>query len=350
MNANLQDALRKQLHELFPEAKDASGKREVTINCPLCEREGKPDHGRHMYISLGFDDKPPMYNCFKSTTHRGILSQSFLEEFSKHSQYIDTELMENLEKENKRVSNLGAYRLNRNKQYGFFILPSQNNALSDAKLRYINNRLGLALNYQDLKENKIILNISDLLRYNSIKTATRSEYIMNFLNTYFLGFMTNTNGSIIMKNISDPKKVQLPESIDSRYIKYNLVDNAISGYYVIPSNVDLASHVNIRIAEGTFDILSVFYHLCNQDRLNNIYLSIGSNAYLSAIKYFATSIGVVNATYHLYIDNDIPGHILPQIKDMISPLHEVYIHINASPGEKDFGVHPSRISEYVYKL
>lgn len=350
MNTQLQDALREQLHQLFPEAKDASGRTEVTINCPLCEREGNPDFGRHMYISLGCDNKPPMYNCFKRDTHRGLLSQLFLEEFSKYPQYVDAELMENVEKASKEASNLGAYRLNKKRQYGFFILPSKNNALSEAKLNYINNRLGLALNYQDLKENKIILNILDLIRYNNIRSNTRSDYILEYLNTYFIGFVTNTNGSVIMKNIADPKKVQLPESIDSRYIKYNIIDNAETGYYAIPSNIDLLSHIDIRIAEGTFDILSVFYNVCNQDKLNNIYISIGGNAYLNAIRYFCTTIGIVDATYHLYIDNDIPNHILPEIKEMITPLHDVYIHINAAPGEKDFGVHPSRINEYVYKL
>ena len=84
-----QDMLRERLHLLFPDAKDASSRREVRINCPMCERDGFPDRGHHLYISLGYGDKPPMYNCFKNMNHRGVLTNRFIETFSVNPKYMD---------------------------------------------------------------------------------------------------------------------------------------------------------------------------------------------------------------------------------------------------------------------
>jgi hypothetical protein len=105
------------------------------------------------------------------------------------------------------------------------------------------------------------------------------------------------------------------------------------------------------MAEGTFDILSVFYNLRGANRVNNVYGSIGGNSYLSFIQHFLCNIGLIDVTFHIYIDNDIKKHVLPEIERTIRPLGiEVYVHMNTMKDEKDFGVPASKIKEYVYRL
>lgn len=346
----LQDRLREQLHALFPEAKDCSGNREVSINCPLCGFEGRRDTGRHMYISLGYDGKTPMYNCFRDTEHRGKLTKSALERFTQVPQCIDTSLMQELEIYDKKVSHLSKFRLNRNNIFNIRPCFPRNDKISMWKLNYINNRLGLSLSLNNMAENKIVLNLYDILSYNRAK-LNRTKYIADFLNMYFIGFLTNNNSTLIMRNLADSNNKSIPSSISSRYIKYPIVETPDSGYYIIPSTCDIFKHIDIHLAEGTFDILSVFYNICNGDRSNKIYASIGGNTYLKCMKYFIAALGLIDISFHIYIDNDITNFTLEEISRVIKPLDiEVFVHMNVSDNQKDFGVSSDKIKDHMYKL
>jgi hypothetical protein len=202
----------------------------------------------------------------------------------------------------------------------------------------------------DLQSLKVILNIKDFLVYNNITRISRSQYTIDLLDQYFIGFLTNNNSTIILRNLVKERN-KLPEVVQDRYIKYSIVEGGFSGYYTIPSTVDIYQPVNIHIAEGTFDILSVYINLCGMNNVQNIYSSIGGNSYLNAMKYYILECGIINPIFHLYIDNDIPNQFLEQIKRVIKPLNlQVYIHMNIAPNEKDFGVSPERIKHYYYAL
>ena len=352
INTQLSDRLREQLHLLFPDSKDASAKREVTINCPLCNREGMTDTGHHMYISLGLDGKPPMFNCFRNINHRGILTKEVLEEFTGRGDIIDSELLSEIETNNKRVSNLSRYRLNRHGKLDLQVPIPQDNQISAYKLGYLNNRLGLNLTYEDLASCKIILSLYEFLNHNKFNKVTRSKQIADTINNVFIGFLNNNNSAIIFRNLmNDEARKKVHKSLDSRYIKYTISDGEGSGYYIIPSVCNVYEHIDIHIAEGTFDILSVFYNLRGANRNNNIFAAIGGNTYLSLIKYFITTQSLIDVTFHIYIDNDIEDYVLKGVKAKMTPLGiPVYVHVNMYEGEKDFGVSKDKISEYVYKL
>lgn len=346
---DISDRLRNMLHQIFPDAKDASSGREVTINCPLCAQQGDPDHGRHMYISLGLDNKPPMYNCFRRTGHNGLLTKSALERLSSYSQYIDTGLFDELEKRNKALSNYGRTQSIREQKIALNIpkINSQNKCAK--KLDYISNRLGIEFSYQMAQENKIILSLYDFLAYNRINTLTMNKYCVDELNNNFVGFLTNTNTSIICRNLYNMKEGNYIQT--SRYIKYNVIPNPPLSYYIIPTQCDLYKPIELHIAEGTFDILSVFYNLHHGDRKNKIYAAIGSKAYLNLIKYFLIDIGIVDFRLYVYIDGNIENEIIWQFRKVLHPLniHGV-ICTNVYHGEKDFGVPLDRIALYTTVL
>lgn len=352
MNNLLADKLRIQLHQLFPEAKDCANNTEVSINCPLCSREGNIDRNNHMYISLGLDNKPPMFNCFRNINHRGVLTLSAIEEFTSQQGLIDEELFKDINSNNKRISFANRFYLNENRKFNIYTNTEKDSSISKDKLLYINQRLGLKLELYELQKRKIILNLYEFLSYNKINRLTRHKSITDLIDKYYIGFLTNNNSSLIMRNLHpDPKC--LPEGLQKRYLKYNIIPNNqnSTGYYMIPTICNMGDRIKIHIAEGTFDILSIFYNVCNHDTFNNIYISIGGNSYINCIQYFLIEVGIIDAEFHIYIDNDIITDTINKLKYLLNPIEvPVYIHMNMYPGEKDFGVPNNKITNYSYKL
>lgn len=337
------DRLRTMLHQIFPEAKDVSSNSQVTINCPLCARDGDPDYKNHMYINLGMNGKPPMFHCFRRTGHSGLLTKRNLEQLSNYSQYIDTSLLTEIEKHSQEILNYRSCQSNTYKILNISV-KSQFSRNYDEKIKYISDRIGVNLDYNHMVQNKIVLSIYDFLYYNYIKTFTRDQYTLNILDQHYIGFLTNTNTTLIMRNV-------MPTYHKLRYVKYNIIDSPPISYYLIPTICDIYKPIDVIIAEGPFDVLSIFYNLYNQDRQNKIYAAIGSKSYLNLIKYIFTVLGLVNVVFHIYIDTGIERSILNDIARFIKPLGiDVWIHINTFQGEKDFGVPLSKISHYYYKL
>lgn len=350
MSLETANKLRELLHTIFPEAKDVASGSEVTINCPLCRQQGDPDTGHHMYISLGLNNKPPMFNCFRRTGHSGLLTKHSLDLLSNHSQYVDTRLFEEIEKENNRLYNYRGYDQIRTDKLAIYAYNEESKK-NKHKLDYISNRIGVPITVQDCIQNKIVLSLKQFLYNNHIQEITRDRRMIDLLDEHFIGFLTNTNTSLIMRNTIKDTSLMKNKYYAMRYIKYNIIQNPMTSYYSIPSECDIYKPIEIHIAEGPFDILSIFYNLQHCDRKNKAYAAIGSKAYLNLIKYYFISLGLINVRFHIYIDNGIEESILKNIAYKLKPLHiDTYIHINVYKNEKDFGVPLNRISDYCYKL
>jgi len=324
-------------------AKLVSGNKEILTRCKFCPDSSNMNHA-HMYISTGQNDEPIYFYCHKCNT-TGIVTHKRLLEWGIYDVNLGSNLI-NYNKDvlklskNKRFKDSEIYKLNNS-----FI---SNNNLSKVKLDYINNRLGLNLTYNDLLDNKIVLNIKDLLYSNNITEYTRKEYIIDELNSMFLGFISQDNAFINMRNLFINKTSKL---LQKRYINYNIFnkfDNTLR-FYTIPTNIDLSKQIKIYIAEGPFDILSIKYNLV-KDINNSIFSAICGSSYINAIKHFIT-MGLINIEFHIYIDLGIPDYIVRLIRDKLIIFNNpVYIHTNIYPGEKDMGVRKERITERIYKL
>ena len=309
-NITYQERLRQQLFQLFPDAKLNGAGTWIRINCPLCIQEGRGDDDYHMYISLGYNGQAPYVHCFKDTNHRFLLNSENLAKLTTRTELIDENLFNTINDSNKKQFKQNRYKLSKENTYNISSPRLNTNDYIEVKRMYVNKRLGLNLSVEEMIQNKIIFSIQDLLIYNNINKLTRSEKAIELFDQYFVGFLTNTNGFIILRNMVYGKK-ELPEFINERYTFYSVIENADYGYYTIPTVCDLHKHIDIHIAEGTFDILSVFYNLRNANRVNNVYASIGGNAYVNIIKnFFLCNIGIINATFYIYIDNNISSSIL----------------------------------------
>lgn len=325
----------------IPGSKVAAGGKEVICRCPF---PGCTDRSRHMYISIGGDGKPPMYHCFKCG-NGDIVNNRFLSMFNIYDEEI-------IKYTNDQVS---THKSTKGYKYSKFRPSKLNNIYiantkrSYDKLSYINNRLGSNLSFMDLLSLKIVLNISDLLDTNNITAYTRSNNLMLELDENFLGFISADNNYLVLRNLN---KGNVSKYIDSRYVNYNIFGKSDgSKHYIIPTQVDLNDPrpIQINLAEGCFDILSIYLNDPYKDR--KVYCAINGKSYSAIAQNFLITLGVTNVEFHLYSDNDVDNNYLyNQMKEIIALGIPVFIHRNLFPGEKDFGVRCDHIKDSIIQM
>lgn len=329
-------------------AKLGSGGKEVIGRCVSCSDSKNPNEG-HFYISIPqAEGELSFHNCFKCH-YGGIVTYQKLLEWG----MFDAEMALELEENNKKalLNPYYAMRYNQNifKLDNLYVTQDE---LSEKKLQYINNRLGLNFGYQDLLDNKVVLNLNDLLKSNYIKDLTRHPNIVSQLDSSFLGFISFDNAFINMRNLTSGGKVY--ENIDRRYINYNIFakeDNTCK-FYVSPAKIDIASPnpIKLHIAEGPFDALSIKYNL-RKEFNQSIYSAVTGSGYKGMIRYFIATQKLMNLEIHVYADTDIERWKITDIADSISIYkYPFYLHRNVYPNQKDMGVRPELIRESIERL
>lgn len=333
----------------IPNAKLVSSGREICCNCFYCEQTRTSDHG-HMYIKIPQSkEEAAVFHCFKCLTS-GVITSSKLTEWGIYNPEIGTEI-------DKQVK--AAVKANKFKGFSSIHYPIYNYvfniSLANIKLQYIKDRIGVSLSIEECLRQKIILNLKDILeyRYNNITQLTRHPNIVQALNDNFVGFLSLDNNFVNLRRIC-PEGL-LYKGIDKRYINYNIhnkMDNT-EKMYVMPINIDLTipKRIQIHIAEGPFDILSIKYNLRRNEE--GIFAAVTGTSYLGFIIHLIINYEIFFFDLHIYPDNDKHGsdEVMKYIKNYISPYGaNLYIHRNNMYGEKDFGVTPDRINEIIYNF
>ena len=325
----------------LPKAHLVSNNTEINSRCMYCPDSKNPNHA-HFYISVPQNNKPIFFHCKKCQT-AGVLTHKTLLEWN----LIDTDISLELINYNKTAFAGYTYNLSQD------IYNINNTYISDCKkseikLSYINNRLGLNLNYSDLINSKIVLNLKDLLYKNNITDYSRHINIVNQLDEYFIGFISYDNSFINLRRVV--KEGIVYSGIDKRYVNYNIfnkIDNT-SNYYTIPSAIDISKPIKICIAEGPFDTLSIKYNLHN-DYSNIVFSTVQGNNYLGCIRHFLNILSVPNIEIHVYLDQDVSNRVIPHLIDNLSLYgYKVFIHWNLL--NKDMGVSIDKIQESIERI
>lgn len=333
-----------RIKSFYPGLKIASGGKEILVRCPFCGDSDNKRHA-HLYISVPQNDQEiSLYQCKRCLAH-GMVDDSFLRKIGCN----DTNLLIDITKRNSEILSMPKYKsLKTIDVYPLRWNLMRNSTNNITKLNYIKSRLGRELTLRDIIENKIFFNLYDIINANRLE-LTRNEYICDKLDKYFIGFISYDNSYCGLRKITDKN---LDASINKRYINYSLVNKIDDrkNFYVIPSTIDVMDQtpVNIHIAEGQFDILSIFY-LNNANRKQNVYIACGGKSYSQALQFILMETMVINYNIHFYPDKDVTDNELRYIVlDKIANLPtNIFIHRNIFEGEKDYGVPPSRIKEVV---
>lgn len=323
------DEFRYALLALLPNAKSAAGGKEIITDCPFCGKEG------HLYISIPRNGKPSKYNCFKCPKCGN--TKNILKNFGINNKEIEEFLSSHKEDMN------GVKSYNRDK-FKLFVPIEPPTEINILKLNYINSRLGINLSFRELAENKIFLNLELLLGYNKITRLTRDFRIVRALAENFIGFISIDNGYSNLRKFTD---VKLHPSIDKRYIVYNISgEEDQKKFYVPPTTLDIYKKVTVHMSEGPFDILGVKYNVVGPYKDNQLFIAGGGKSYPSIIQMIIMEYGFIDLEFHVYMDNDDDSE--NKIINFAQKLYSIYgynfyIHHNAYPGEKDYGVPRERI-------
>lgn len=325
-------------------AKIASGGKEIVKRCHFCGDSRDPSD-RHLYIGInkGFIK----YNCFKCNA-RGIVDAKFLRDLDCY----DTGLINLCVEQNKPLlySNSNKYGTLSNLYLKNMVIPLSYNEFAQKKLEYLSNRLGYIFTSSDAAKFKIVLNLKDFLDINGINNYTRHPDLINLIDMYFIGFLSMDNKYVIMRRLIPEGK--LPKQIDTRYLNYNIFgtsDDALK-YYTIPTTIDIYKPLDIHIAEGVFDILSIYLNVAPIGG-NAIYAAICGKSYLNIVKFFIINYGFMKFNLHLYPDADIDFKQMKMIKNEIDLFGiNCFVHRNVAEGQKDYGVQMNQIIDKVTKL
>lgn len=321
-------------------ARPASGGRQVVTRCPFCGDSDNKNHA-HLYISVPQSETDvSLYDC-KKCPAKGMTDENLLRKLGCY----DANVLVEIQRHNNELLKLPQYK--RLKSYDIY--PLKNNFIRNSKesyykLQYINNRLGQNLSYSELSQYKIFLNLYDIINTNKLE-LTRYKNITDQLDYYFMGFISYDNSFCTLRKVGKSDKIY--KSINSRYVNYNLTgkETDTKDYYVIPAAIDISKHIQIHIAEGAIDILSVCMNLHNRDTVNKIFIANGGKSYRQSLEFVLCETGIIDYEVHIYIDKDVTDYEFRKLfvnKCMALP-SIIYLHRNMKDGEKDYGVPKSQI-------
>lgn len=333
----------------IPGANLASGGKVINARCRECPDSSNLS-SKHFYIIFPKKDGAPVYYYCHKCHCSGVVTHKKLIAWGLYDKDVNLDLLNYNEsiKYNPSVS-----KYFNNQTYRIYNTQTTIDESSIRKLNYINERIGTNLSFNDLKKLKIVINLLDLIKENRIEKLTRDYNIISDLDKFFIGFLSIDNAFLNMrKTVADG---MVYSSIDKRYINYKIFDKFETSqrFYTIPSTINLSKpeRIKIHIAEGPFDILSIYLNLRNKEE--GIYSSVTGSNYMNNIMYFLLDVQLPYVEFHFYPDNDKYGsmkrmnYIISRIPDKSIP---VYIHKNDYYGEKDFGVPVKRIKESIMKV
>lgn len=330
---------------VFPSAKLASGGSVIACRCPECGDSKKNSKSTHMYISPPTPSDPPLYYCHLCNssgvvTYRKLIDWGIQDQDMANELYIHNQVTS---------GSVKYHKLKIGQVFNVVNNYITNDETTAIKMTYINNRLGQNLTPEDFLNLKIVLNLNDLLIANKITNLTRDHNIVQDLDRAFVGFLSLDNGFVTLRKLDDQK---VYESVNKRYVNYRLFskEDTSERFYVVPQIINLLQpeRIKLHIAEGAFDILSIYLNLRNKE--HGIYATVSGSNYSSIITYFMMEKMIPNLEIHLYPDNDQPDYKINRVvRNFDNMMVPIYIHRNISPHEKDFGVPNDRIIEVVTK-
>lgn len=323
--------------------KSINGKQHYT-RCPFC---GDSKNLSHAHMSIMIDvlsDTPMMYRCLKCDT-KGLLTESVLYELDLP---LDNSMRNELKSFNRKAIKMGKLV---NLEFETYTVPLYHNLYKNQlKLDYINQRLGTGIDFTEARDKKIILNLFDFMTLNEIKEIDGLNYnMMKMLDENYVGFLSTNNNCITFRDITGNQKC--------RYFKTILNQKNVNPdtFYGVPYQLSLmyTHDVNVHMAEGIFDIISIQNNLPHQSEHNLFYATCGFGG-VTLLQYLLHHGINTGVNLHIYSDKDKTDwnhkKYLFNNSGISYWLDHIYIHRNQFNGEKDYGVPVSNIIDSFRKI
>lgn len=311
---------------------------QATVKCPFCGDSTKSNHG-HLSIKLEITEKEPMvYQCFRADCgKKGALTTDVLN-------LLGCSDMETLMELASHNSGVGGYLEKKfaqrdPKDYEIVNLPISDN---DAKLAYINQRLGTTFCTGDLRKFKIQLGLYEFLNLNNIRKLAFSKKTCNLLDEYTIGFMSIFNDYLICRDITPDMKTGYRYTMYRTSGKPSPDDTKI---YTLPAEIDLLepTPAEISVAEGPFSILGAYLHENKFGHIakNQLWMANCGSQYRNTIMTAVRQYGLTDSIIHIWSDSEIKISAYEKLLKQLEPhmrVIQMYVHYNEK--SDDFG-HPN---------
>lgn len=345
-SAELKLLIREKLLNLPNARKAGIGNKEVQLFCPFCRMD--TTHGHFYVLTDTSSTDPMMFHCFKCEMS-GILNSEVLHMLGIHDLQINSRL-KSYNNSLPKTSKNGFRNIKTNDI--LLNVPRYNPDTDSLKKKYLEERLGCSFTPEELQNLKVIFNLGNFIKENKIKNLTCKKEVAQSLHEDFIGFLTAKNEFINFRDTTGKYRKK------NRYYKYNIfnsLDNT-KKFYTIPNMIDVMTtkDINIVLAEGVFDIISIYANIFNRETKNMIYAAMCSSGYTNVIKYFL-QLGFIGENIHIHIFSDSDRDLNFYRKTILSQgisnwVGDITIYYNMVDGEKDYGVPKDRIKLSKRKL
>ncbi len=255
------------------------------IRCPICGDSQTDLKDAHCYIKFSDDpNEPLLYKCFRANCRaKGKIDKKFLERLN-----IKSDITNKIE--NQRYNRLPSI-----KNVNVDIITGSP-VLDSPQVKYIEHRLGKGFSIEDYDRFKIVWDIHLIYPY-------VTDRIRNSLpcNRDSISFLTDDNSMLVIRSLLD----------EGGWRKEPLSSSTGREFYSIKTTLDLFTKdpIYVNIAEGIFDILSVYKNF--NDSNSSVFIAALGGDYIDGIEY-AIMKGFVgsNVIIKVYIDSNIDKNII----------------------------------------
>jgi hypothetical protein len=253
---------------------------QYAIKCPLCGDSKKNLKATHCYIKSSFDpNEPILFNCFKCNS-KGKVNHNFLTKLGIN--------MDGISEFDKQLFN----KISNSKSPTVDIICG-NPIVNSDQIKYIEYRLGDGFTIDDYDKFKIVWDTRNIIPYITnvrIKNSIPS-------NNNSISFLSENKSVLLTRFFSDE---------EPRWRKIKLFPSSNRSIYTIKNTIDLLTKdiIYVNIAEGVFDILSVYKNFNTGP--NSIYIATLGSDYISGIDYVIDN-GIIgnNVVINIFLDTDI---------------------------------------------
>jgi hypothetical protein len=290
----------------------------IITRCPWCEY-GKEKKHYHLYISLEL----PIFHCWQARCEEsGFLSKlmSHIDGKDRTDHFVDKSLIK--ESAHKKLD------VNPLKEKKALKVPEINTDQFKMKSMYMKYRLGFDVDVKTM--NKLVFNVEEFVSMNDIKLDDKNQKLMDFLQSNFVGFLTEHDSLLILRNI-DPNS-------SFRYYKLDLSESDFLDYYKIQGS-NFNSNTVI-ISEGIFDIFAEQYtnSLKNRDSIK-LYAATLSGSFSSLLKSIVFHEQLYRLNVIVLSHRDVDLDVYRKIKKFDNHIVDTLsIYYNSSG--KDFATFP----------
>jgi len=273
------------------------------------------------------------------------MSSDVMEDLGLH---VTPDFADQLKKSYRRILNTDYFN---NRPATYKVPEFTDRDLNLQKLYYVNHRLDLSMDMKTAIENRIILSVSEFMSENHLRQIPDvADYIIGNLERYYVGFLSSNRNRITFRCIED--RPDLP-----RYFKLiiNPLNLSKNTFYALPGAFDLlyTDPINIHVAEGTFDILSIRYNLPHDEPGRHLFYAACGFNYNTILRWLLGKGVNTDINLHIYSDRDKSDKEHKKYLGTIQArnwVDHVYIHRNQFGNEKDYGIPYSQIDDKWIKL